>query len=259
MEPQLIDTAAALKDFLQSLPACRDGRPDLYLDLEGNDLCRHGTLSLVTVFVESRRSVHLVDVTTMRAAAFSTPDANGRTLQTILEDPAVAKVFFDIRNDSDALYSHHGIAVQGIQDVQLMELASRIASKRLVNGLAKCIEQSPDVPSADKHAWRLVKERGQRQFRASRDGYAVFDRRPLAPDVLQYCVQDVAFLPLLRDGYRARLCDAAWRRIQAETVARVALSQSPRYNGRGRHMALAPLGWQDWRPSMAEQRERTLV
>lgn len=259
MEPILVDTVSSLKSFLQALPPCHERRPGLYVDLEGNDLCREGTLSLVTVFVETQRSVHLIDVTPLRGQAFSTTDSDGRTLKSILEDRDVVKVFFDIRNDSDALFSLHGIAVQGIEDVHLMELATRTLSKRLVNGLAKCIENNSDIQYQERRDWRKVKDHGQWLFRSRKDGYAVFDRRPILPEVLQYCVQDVTFLPKLRDSYRAKLCDASWRKIQEETLTRIALSHSRSYNGRGRHMALGPSSWQNWHPSVAEQRERSLL
>ena len=42
--------------------------------------------------------------------------------------------------------------------------------------------------------------------------------------------------------------DAWWAKIQQETTARIALSQSANFNGKGRHMAEAPAGWQSWRP-----------
>lgn len=259
MEPVLVDTVAALQDFLNNLPPCNEKRPDLYVDLEGDDLCRHGTLSLVSIFVESRSIVHLIDVTILKAQAFSTAGSDGGTLKSILESKEILKVFFDIRNDSDALFSHYKIRVQGIEDVQLMELASRSHSKRLVNGLAKCIENNPNIGYRERHEWSAVKNRGQNLFRTGKDGYAIFDRRPLPPDVQKYCVQDVAFLSKLRDSYRAKLCDAAWLKIQEDTSARIALSHSPSYNGKGRHMALGPTGWQDWHPTRTERMERSLV
>lgn len=261
MQPQLIDTVASLTSLLQGLPPLQKGRPDLYVDLEGDDLCRHGTLSLVTIFVESRRSVHLIDITTLREQAFAASDSQGRTLRLILEADSIVKVFFDIRNDSDALFSHYGIRVQGIEDVQLMELASRYAhsSKLRFNGLAKCIESNPDLDPRERRGWSVVKDRGKRLFRTGKDGYAIFDRRPLPAEVLEYCVQDVTFLPKLRDSYRAKLCNASWRKVQEETLTRITLSQTRSYNGRGRHMALGPSTWQKWNPSLAEKQERSLL
>jgi exonuclease 3'-5' domain-containing protein 1 len=50
------------------------------------------------------------------------------------------EVIFDIRNDSDALFSLFQISVDGIKDLQLMELATRRGSKDFVAGLATCVE-----------------------------------------------------------------------------------------------------------------------
>jgi hypothetical protein len=42
-------------------------------------------------------------------------------------------------------------------------------------------------------------------------------------------------MPNLRDVYLAKLCDAWWLKIEEETWTRISLSQSPNYNGKGRH------------------------
>ena len=245
MDVEMIDTPVALQAFIAGLPDFSNGQPGLYVDLEGNDLSRNGTLSLVTVLVEPRHTVHLIDVTTLGAAAFTTPDANGKTIQQIQESESVIKVFFDIRNDSDALFSLFGVRVAGIEDVQLMEVASRTSSKRLLNGLAKCIERDAPISYTDKQGWRAVKDEGHRLFDPARGGsFAVFDERPLTPAMQKYCVQDVLHMPALRSAYKAKIGNTWWAKIEEETGARIALSQSASFNGKGRHMAEAPAGWQ---------------
>ena len=57
MDPEFVDTIEKLREFLHGLPSCNEKWPNLYIDLEGNDLSRKGTLSLLTVLVESRRTV----------------------------------------------------------------------------------------------------------------------------------------------------------------------------------------------------------
>lgn len=52
MHSELIDTAAALIAFLDGLGECKGQLPSLYVDLEGNNLSRNGTLSLITILVE---------------------------------------------------------------------------------------------------------------------------------------------------------------------------------------------------------------
>ncbi|KAF2218186.1 ribonuclease H-like domain-containing protein, partial [Elsinoe ampelina] len=239
-----IDSTTALAQFLDGLGECDGQPPRFYMDCEGNNLSRQGTLSLLTILLEPENEVHLIDVTTLGRLAFTTPGKDGRTLQAILESSKIVKVFFDIRNDSDALYSLHGIRVQGIEDIQLMELASRSGAKRTVNGLARCIQQATSIGWKERSDWKLVKEKGQKLFDPARGGgYHVFDKRPLSEEITSYCTQDVAFMPILRRAYRRDLCDAWWREIERETQARVQLSQSRSYQGKGRHMAEGPPRW----------------
>lgn len=126
MEITVIDTLDALKAFLQILPSTTQSNPSLYIDLEGNNLSRHGTISLITILIPSTSKVYLIDIHTLGAAAFTTfSEPNNVTLQQVLKSKDVEIVFFDVRNDSDALFAHYGIRLQGIKDLQLMELAVR--------------------------------------------------------------------------------------------------------------------------------------
>lgn len=259
MKPELINTTSLLKIFLDGLKDIEGEPPSLFVDLEGNNLSRVGTLSLVTILVEPQRKVYLIDVTTLGKDAFVAEGSDGRNLRNILESSKIIKVLFDIRNDSDALYNLYDIHVRGIWDLQLMELASRNFPKRCVNGLAKCIEKDSRIEYGERAEWRKIKEKGRDLFDPSRGGsYAVFDQRPLSSEVEEYCTQDVALMPHLCDIYREKLCDAWWRKIQTETDARITLSQTATYNGQGRHMAEAPQGWMHWRPSAVERSQRTL-
>jgi hypothetical protein len=64
-----------------------------------------------------------------------------------LDFPSVTipKVIFYIHNDPDALFSYYQISVDGIRDLQLIELASRKGSQDFVAGLAKYIESDSSV------------------------------------------------------------------------------------------------------------------
>jgi exonuclease 3'-5' domain-containing protein 1 len=116
----------------------------MYIDLEGVALCREGSLSIFTLFLDiPKPEVVLIDVYTLCAQAFNTPGTLGKTLTDILQDVNIPKVFFDVRNDSDALFAHFGVALQGVQDVQLMESATRntTISRKFVSELTKCIQE----------------------------------------------------------------------------------------------------------------------
>lgn len=256
MDSELIDTVPALQTFLNNLDDITGQPPCLYVDLEGSNLSRNGTLSLVTILVEPRKKVYFIDVTTLQRDAFDTAGSGMRTLRDILESSEIVKVFFDIRNDSDALFGLYGVRVGGIEDLQLMEIASRGFNKKCVNGFAKCIERDSQLGYREKEKWQKVKDKGHDLFDPAKGGtYAVFDQRPLSDDIREYCIQDVTFMPHLREIYRAKLCDAWWRRIETEVAARIRLSQSPNYNGKGRHMAP---GWINWHPTVDERCTRTL-
>ncbi|KAK0612665.1 ribonuclease H-like domain-containing protein [Bombardia bombarda] len=243
-DSDLIDTPAAVSTLVDALDGQPTTPPSLYMDLEGINLSRHGSISILQVFVLPSRQTYLVDIHTLGDKAFSTQGANGRTLREILESDATPKVFFDIRNDSDALYSHFHIKLAGIQDLQLMELATRTFSRKFVNGLAKCIERDSPLSTDERVAWKAVKEKGAKLFAPERGGtYQVFNERPLSEEIRLYCAQDVQFLPRLWSHYDAKLTKTWETRVREVSNDRVTLSQSSDYNGKGQHMALAPKGW----------------
>nr|POE48996.1 ekc/keops complex subunit pcc1 [Quercus suber] len=254
MEPHLVDTQQAIKDLISTLPHHDHGVPSLYLDIEGQNLFRHGTISLLTVLHEAQQKVYLVDVTVLKESAFSTAASDGRTLRSILESDNVTKVFFDIRNDSSALFGLFGINVRGIEDLQLLELATRSFDKRCVNGLAKCIDRDAGLGWIERQTWVTVKDRGRKLFLPELGGsYAVFDARPLSDELKRYCAQDVTLMPTLRRVYCRKLCDAWWRKIEQETLARIALSQRPDYDPKGSYKTLGPTSWIGWYPAPSER------
>lgn len=120
--------------------------PTLYIDLEGVDLCREGSLSILTLMIDTgipTRRVYLFDVHLLGAQAFNTAGVKQKTLKDILQDDKIPKVFFDVRNDSDALFAHFGVALQGVEDVQLMESATRrtTGSRKFLSGLASVLRK----------------------------------------------------------------------------------------------------------------------
>lgn len=227
----LVDTESSVLALINVLQALPKGAPCLYVDLEGVSLSRHGSISIVTLFVQPHNCVYLVDVHKLQAAAFNTAAADGTTLKSVFESPDIIKVFFDLRNDSDALFHHYGVRLSGVEDIQLMENAGRPASQRTyVNGLGRCINQDAPISAVQMRDWRAAKDIGLKLFNPLSGGsYEIFNQRPLNPDVERYCVIDVQFLPLLRNLYLGRL-DSTWqRKVIDETTKRVQESQSPQY------------------------------
>ncbi|KAL9084958.1 MAG: hypothetical protein Q9165_007824 [Trypethelium subeluteriae] len=241
----MVDSVAVLRRMLDTFEELPASPISIYVDLEGIELSRKGTISILQLYILPQDHTFLVDVHTLQSQAFSATASNETTsLKTILESDTISKAFFDVRNDSDALYSHFGINLAGVEDIQLMELATRSLSRRVVNGLAKLIERDAPISPAEKLAWKATKEKGVKLFAPERGGsYEIFNERPLAPEIVLYCVQDVRILSKLFFHYQNKL-DSAWKeKVREATMDRIILSHEVDYNGQGRHMALGPRGW----------------
>jgi exonuclease 3'-5' domain-containing protein 1 len=240
----IIDTVAALSDLLNAVEGLPTQPPSLYIDLEGEHLSRDGTISILQLYLLPTKRTYLIDIFTLGSKRFTTCGRSSRTLQEILQDPETPKVFFDVRNDSDALYSHYNIRLAGIQDLQLMEVATRPFGRRCVNGLAKCIEKEGGLSLHESQEWKQCKDKGLRLFAPEHGGsYKVFNERPLSKEILHYCAQDVHFLPRLWEHYNRKLTPTWRQRVTKATKARVVESQSNSYVAHGKHKALAPPDW----------------
>ncbi|KND87658.1 hypothetical protein TOPH_07699 [Tolypocladium ophioglossoides CBS 100239] len=220
-----------------------DLQPPLYIDIEGERLSRDGTVSLLTVLVypgHGLERVHILDIHALGSAAFYTVGRRGKSLKDILESPRILKVFFDVRNDSDALYAHYGVELRGIRDVQLMESARQPTtnSRRFVCGLSKCIEAV--LTGQERDRWKLCKDKGDRLWNPQKGGsYAVFTTRPLSDEIIAYCAGDVQCLPALYRKFR--LGTVRWQNLIAEeSQNRVSASQKAEYQPHGAGRTLSP-------------------
>ena len=138
---ELDDATAVLtspgEDLDRALRACVSSDV-LAVDLEGVSMSRVGAVTLLQVAV--RDSVFLFDAQALgtaelfeRAVSVDETDENDgpkartakKTLRGVLEDGQITKLMFDCRVDSDALFHQHGVALRGVFDVQLADVASR--------------------------------------------------------------------------------------------------------------------------------------
>ena len=75
--------------------------------------------------------------------------------------------FFDCRSESYALYVHFGVALQGVIDIELMEVAARPTgtSKAHLVGLGGALERKDcDLPKAKRLACQLIRRNGKHLF-----------------------------------------------------------------------------------------------
>ncbi len=241
MSANLIDTEDQVRPLIENIRSKEPGKPLIFVDLEGVDLSRHGSIAIMQILIPPSPIVHLLDVHVLERQAFDTAGSDGLTLRSVLESEDYSKVFFDVRNDSDALHAHFGIDLHGVIDLQLLEFATRGFGGRLLNGLAKCISNDTQLDWKQQSEWQRVKNAGRQLFAPERGGsYDVFLARPLPDDLVQYCVQDVMLLPRLLSKYGGSLKREAAAGLHEEALRRVTLSQSDGFNGKGRHMAVGP-------------------
>ncbi len=239
MAPFVVDDEVKLHTLLTLITKRTRTEQDqlLFVDLEGVNLGRTGTIAIMQLLMPPSRVVYLVDVYRLNAKAFDLTSGDGINLRMVLESPNIFKVFFDIRNDSDALHAHFGIHVAGIIDLQVIEYATRNPRGKYVNGLAKCIERDlPYIPG-----WSLTKANGRRLFAPEAGGrYEVFIERPMADEILKYCEQDVMLMPRLLLLYGRKLQAGVGAQLQDIVDERIRLSKTDTFNGQGRHMAVGP-------------------
>jgi exonuclease 3'-5' domain-containing protein 1 len=240
MESIIVDTAELVGKLIEYIEGAPE-KPPIFVDFKGVNLSRDGAIAIMQVLVPPSPVVHLVDVHALQTEAFDTVGSGGQSLRAILESKDYAKIFFDVRNDSDALYSHFQISLHGVIDLQLLEYASRPRKGKFIKGLAKCISEDGDLSWLLSQKWQSVKSAGQEVFAPEKGGsYEVFLERPLSATLQEYCAQDVFIMPKLLTLYGRRIQPHLALQVSDEALARVVLSQSSNYNGKGRHMAIGP-------------------
>ncbi|KAF7552556.1 hypothetical protein G7046_g7383 [Stylonectria norvegica] len=241
----LVDTTEKvwhLINTMRNLNLRDANKPALYIDIEGVNLGRYGTVSIVTMYVAPLRHTYLLDVQKLQLAAFAPPGPGEYSLKAVLESPDIVKCFFDVRNDSDALFSLYGIRLQGILDVQLMENVKWDKTRQThLMGLEKCIDIYAPISPAAKTQWSEIKQLGRRLFNPSQGGsFEVFNERPLTAEIERYCTNDVTLLPLLRETLLVDMSEHWWLRVLQESANRVTESQGVHFNPQGRWKSLGP-------------------
>jgi exonuclease 3'-5' domain-containing protein 1 len=115
--------------------------------------------------------------------------------------------------------------------------------------LTKFIDKGLSLSDAMKAEWKRTKERGAKLYDPKKGGsYEIFNERPLKPEIVEYCAQDVTLLPELWDAYNTKLRplgQAFWRsQVKKATEDRIKLSQSPTYDGQAKNKVCGP--WDEW-------------
>lgn len=242
-EYTLIDTTDSLSSLVLTLYNLPTSPPSLYLDIEGENLGKNGTIDIIQIYALPLKHTYLIDVHVLKSAAFTTTSAalaSAPSLKAILESPRIPKCLFDVRADSNALFFLYGVSIQGVQDIQLMELARRPGL--YVNGLVRCIERDAGLNASGVEAFQRKKREGSNLFLPDKGGsWEALRERPMKAKILDYCVQDVKHLPVLWQRYKAT--DRYWQsRIESAVLERIKLSKDPGFDRTRLNMAMGPWG-----------------
>eukprot|EP01062_Namystynia_karyoxenos_P074489 TRINITY_DN713_c0_g3_i1.p1 TRINITY_DN713_c0_g3~~TRINITY_DN713_c0_g3_i1.p1 ORF type:complete len:1121 (+),score=344.73 TRINITY_DN713_c0_g3_i1:472-3834(+) len=104
---------------------CLAPAPELFVDCEGESLSRRGTLHLLQI--GDGDQIFLFDV-----QALGRDGVLRSGLAELLEAPYPKKIMWDCREDSDALFHQFGIRLDGVVDLQLLEVMSRTGGEAAV-------------------------------------------------------------------------------------------------------------------------------
>ncbi|KAG9076306.1 hypothetical protein FS749_011937 [Ceratobasidium sp. UAMH 11750] len=252
-QAHFVDTPDAVSAALGLICTLNLSTPALFVDLHGIRVCRNGRLCILEIYVRPLDTVFMIDITALDQLAFTTPapaqrpgTRRGPTLKHILERPDIPKVFYDGKNDADNLFNVHDVSLQGVIDLQLYELAVRIGSKRFFNPLSLSIMNDIRPSESAQQQWSDWVNNGQKSISPDLGGdLRVWDERPLRPELVNYCLADVVYLPRLLDVYEAKLGNKPeWRKkIELECQSRLKLAEDFAYEANGKLMARAPADW----------------
>jgi len=129
---------------------------------------------------------------------------------------------FDCRADADALFHQYRVRLDGVYDLQVAVVKTKMNLCQKLPGLAVCINKCCGDSSPEAESFKLGKDKGADQFAPERGGsYEVWRQRPLSTELLNYCAHDVSMLfacfeKLRRhsNGSEAAVVEIARRRIE---------------------------------------------
>ena len=216
----IISSEKELKRFLSTI----NSSSTLFLDLEGRNLSRDGTITILTILAHPNGDLRLIDVLALGTSAFTTAASGGYTLKSILESSGIAKFMWGAKQDADALWALYGVCLTGVTDIQFLEHASRVGNKvnHEVRGLAKAVQFDLELGAVERNSWLRTKKDVTALMPSN-----IFTARPMKPRTIQYCANDVVHLPALRDLYRRRISDEWYAEVKERSERLLEEARSP--------------------------------
>ncbi|KAG5753710.1 hypothetical protein H9Q70_003651 [Fusarium xylarioides] len=208
-EPRIIwiDDRETLYNLLDDLTDIPKFKPRLFITLERNHIRHETRISIMQIYNAVSHRVYLIDVYWLSATTFWRVNSRMTTLKGVLESEDIIKVFFDVKKNSDALYSEFKINLAGVHDLQLMELLASGSPHRL-----------SDI---DACFWRDASWRPE-------NGWKFWDLREAVPSWCSHRkrARYVQIFPTLYACYDAKLLPGQRESMVAATNSRVEFSRN---------------------------------
>jgi exonuclease 3'-5' domain-containing protein 1 len=252
-----------LYDFLKDTAKLLQGKKDAVrfaVDLEGVDLGKPpGSADILQIHNGANNKTYIIDLLTLQFSAFlMTAPGLTLTLKQVLESPNIPKYFHDVRNDSNALWFHYKISLEGTLDTQIMqnvvytsrdENDCRYPKKDRIVGLSLCMEEERMLLTWEEQ----VEFNRNKQLFQRGDDWSVMRIRPMPERVIKYCTNDVKYLLRLVDRYDGLVRDEKQKRMYTlESERRIAESKMEEYEPRAdteeeRKKRIRAPSWNYWR------------
>ena len=155
-------------------------------DAEGVLLGRNGALTIATFSGIGMEDIYVVDVQALGGARVFAEHLP--SFRAMLESPSVAKITFDCRTDSDALFHQFGVTLRGVLELQVLDQAIRIQKGEappmrciyVVNGGVPYLKSMANI--SERYAVHSAK---------LTVSHALWGKRPLPEAAIEYASADV--------------------------------------------------------------------
>jgi len=243
-EMVVVDTAAKAGCLVDELMALPIPYRKMYMDFEGINLSRNGSVCIGQLSTPGTACVHLLDFV-MLPNVLEIKGSADRSLRNLMEDEAWVKFIFDPRNDVDCLYhTCGGVFPKNVICLQLCDVAKDRMDKKhrpYLNGLKKVLQVH--VPADVQLEVGEIKDCGRKLFAPELGGrYSVFEDRPMLPAIAAYCCVDVKYFELLEHRLYTPLSAPFKAWVLRQSAARVNTCRDVKHAPNGRGKCTAPKG-----------------
>lgn len=197
-------------------------------DCEGVSLSRVGPCTLMQLVGDrDQKKVFIVDLVVCTAKMLEEAG-----IKALLEDASLIKICWDGRMDCDALLHQFNIRVNGILDLQTLDIFYRRAEgyrPRFVNGYAFGVTTYASLSSSDNADFERLKNQMINELSCVK-GVRCFEfwrNRPLSQIVLQYAANDVLHMFAIRTKLLQKIKKTEIELIRVSTLRIDQIRDSP--------------------------------